>query len=271
MIDVLPDHEAWFLASLVPIQVGPVQRVEDSVARPVTCTTHLTGYTFYMVGYTLRMVPPDTSPVQHISLVTTFIWLVTPFVWFRQTRHLYNTSQWLQPSYGWLHPSYGSAKPVTCKTHLTCYILHMVTPQLLPVQNISLVTPESGYVRIVTRTTHLNGYILHMVGYTFHIVPSHPSPAQHTSLVTLLYSWLHHSYRSTRSVTCTKILQWLHILYGWLHHSYGSTRLVTCTTHLNGYIIHMVGYALHMVPPDPSPAQHTSMITLFIWLVTSFI
>ena len=110
VIDVLTDHEAWFLASLVPLQVGPVQRVEDSVARPVTCTTHLTGYTLHVVGYTLRMVPPDPSPVQHASLVTPFMWLVTPFVWFRQTLHLYNTPHWLNSSCGY-------ATAVTCTKH----------------------------------------------------------------------------------------------------------------------------------------------------------
>ena len=238
VIDVLTDHEAWFLASLVPLQVGPVQRVEDSVARPVTCTTHLTGYTLHVVGYTLRMVPPDPSPVQHTSLVKPIMWLchscylyktphwlhlkmvtresspvqhtslVTSFIWCYQNRHLHKTLQWLLALYGWLRLSYGSTRPVTCTIHLTGYTFYMVGYAL----------HNYGSTRPVTRRTHLTGYTFLWLVTSF--IRFHQTRHLHSTpnwlhLLCLVtpFIWFH----QTRHLHNT--LQWLHPSYGWLRPS----------------------------------------------------
>ena len=126
----------------------------------------------------------------------------------------------------------------------------MVPPDPPPAQRTSLVTPfiwlrHSCYLCKTPHWLHLK------------VVTRESSPVQHTSLVTP-FIWLRHS--------C-----YLYKPPHWLHLKSGYVKIVTCTTHLNGYILHMVGYTLHMVPPHPSPAQHISVVTLFIWLVTPFI
>ena len=64
---MLTDNEAWFLAALIAVQVGPVQGVEDGVARTVTCTKHVTGDTLQ-----LGMPEPRARTVIFTADVATF-------------------------------------------------------------------------------------------------------------------------------------------------------------------------------------------------------